>query len=127
LKNAIKAINAKEYSIGHPSVSLFWYDIDTKQGDFSMKGGSGMNQQEFHEKLNEAREIQDRAMKMAEESKALMEVDFKKSNEMFVESMELWDKGCMIALDAMNEAIESGLMAFAEKRGKKLCEICSEK
>ena len=52
-----------------------------------MKGGSTMNQQEFHEKLKEAKEIQDRAMKMAEESNTLMDVDFKKSNEMFLESM----------------------------------------
>ena len=53
-----------------------------------MKGGSAMNQQEFHEKLKEAREIQDKAMKIAEESNALMDVDFKRSNEMFIKSME---------------------------------------
>lgn len=86
-----------------------------------------MNQQEFHEKLKEAREMQDRAMKMAEESSALMEVDFKKSNEMFIESMELWDKGCKIALIAINEAIDSGMMTLTEEQEKKLCEICLEK
>ena len=31
-----------------------------------MKGGNAMTQQEFHEKLKEARAIQDSAMKMAE-------------------------------------------------------------
>ena len=86
-----------------------------------------MNQQEFHEKLKEAREIQDRAMKMAEESNALMDVDFKRSNKMFIESMELWSKGCKMALSAINEAIDSGLMALTEEQEKKLCEICLEK
>ena len=92
-----------------------------------MKGGNAMNQQEFREKLKEARAIQDKAMKMAEESNALMDVDFKKSNEMFIESMELWGKGCKIAFSAINEAIDSGLMALTEEQEKKLCEICSEK
>ena len=92
-----------------------------------MKGGSAMNQQEFHEKLKEAREIQDRAMKIAEESNALMDVDFKRSNEMFIESMELWGKGCKMALGAISEAIDSGLMVLIEKQEKKLCEICLEK
>ena len=92
-----------------------------------MKGGSTMNQQEFHEKFNEARKIQDRAMNMAEESNALMDVGFKKSNEMFIESMELWGKGCKMALGAISEAIDSGLMALTEEQEKKLCEICSEK
>ena len=92
-----------------------------------MKGGSAMNQQEFHEKLKEAREIQDKAMKIAEESNALMDVDFKRSNEMFIKSMELWGKGCKMALSAINEAIDSGLMALTEEEEKKLCEICSEK
>ena len=91
-----------------------------------MKGGSAMNQQEFHKKLKEAKEIQDRAMKMAEESNTLMDVDFKKSNEMFIESMELWGKGCKMALGAISEAIDSGLMALTEEQEKKLCEICSE-
>ena len=85
-----------------------------------------MNQQEFHKKLKEAKEIQDRAMKMAEESNTLMDVDFKKSNEMFIESMELWGKGCKMALGAISEAIDSGLMALTEEQEKKLCEICSE-
>ena len=66
-------------------------------------------------------------MKMAEESNALMDVDFKKSNEMFIESMELWGKGCKIAFSAINEAIDSGLMALTEEQEKKLCEICLEK
>ena len=92
-----------------------------------MKGGNAMNQQEFHDKLKEARGIQDSAMKMAEESNALMEVDFRKSNEMFIESMELWGKGCKMALGAISEAIDSGLMALTEEQEKKLCEICSEK
>ena len=92
-----------------------------------MKGGNAMNQQEFHEKLKEAREIQDRAMKMAEETNVLMDVDFKRSNEMFIESMELWGKGCQMALSAINEAIDSGLMALTEEQEKKLCEICLEK
>ena len=92
-----------------------------------MKDGSTMNQQEFHEKIKEAREIQDRAMKMAKESNALMDVDFKKSNEIFIESMELWGKGCKIALSAINEAIDSGLMALTEEQEEKLREICSEK
>ena len=91
-----------------------------------MKGGNAMNQQEFHDKLKEARGIQDRAMKMAEESNALMDVDFKKSNEMFIESMELWGKGCKMALGAISEAIDSGLMALTEEQEKKLCKICSE-
>ena len=86
-----------------------------------------MNQQEFHEKLNEAREIQERAMKMAEESNVLMDVDFKKSNEIFIESVALWGKGCKMALSAINEAIESGLMALTEEQENKLCEICLEK
>ena len=86
-----------------------------------------MNQQEFHEKLNEAREIQERAMKMAEESNVLMDVDFKKSNEMFIESMELWGKGCKIALIVINEAIDSGMMALTEEQEKKLGTICLEK
>ena len=92
-----------------------------------MKGGSAMNQQEFHETLNEAREIQESSMKMAEKSNVLMNVDFKKSNEMFIESMELWGKGCKMALSAINEAIDSGLMALTEEPEKKLCEICLEK
>ena len=92
-----------------------------------MKGGNAMNQQEFREKLKEARAIQDKAMKMAEEFNALMDVDFKKSNEMFIESMELWGKGCKIALSAINEAIDSGLMALTEEQEKKLCAICLEK
>ena len=92
-----------------------------------MKGGNAMNQQEFHKQLKEARAIQDKAMKMAEESNALMDVDFKKSNEMFIESMELWGKGCKMALGAINEAIDSGLMALTEEPEKKLCEICLEK
>ena len=92
-----------------------------------MKGGNTMNQQEFHEKLKEARAIQDRAMKMAEESNVLMEVDFKRSNEMFIESVVLWGKGCKMALGAISEAIDSGLMALTEEQEKKRCEICSEK
>jgi hypothetical protein len=91
-----------------------------------MKGGNAMNQQEFHDKLKEARAIQDSAMKMAEESNALMDVDFKKSNEMFMESMELWGKGCKMALSAIDEAIDSGLMALTEEQEKKLCEIYLE-
>ena len=91
-----------------------------------MKGGNAMNQQEFHDKLKEARGIQDSAMKMAEESNALMEVDFRKSNEMFIESMELWGKGAKMALNVINEAIDSGLMALTEEQEKKLCKICSE-
>ena len=91
-----------------------------------MKGGNGMKQQEFHKKLKVAREIQDKAMKMAEESNVLMDVDFKKSNEMFIESMELWGKGCKMALSAIDEAIDSGLMELTEEQEKKLCEICSE-
>ena len=86
-----------------------------------------MNQQEFHDKLKEARGIQDSAMKMAEESNALMEVDFRKSNEMFIESMELWGKGCKMALSAIDEAINSGLMELTEEQEKKTCEICLEK
>lgn len=85
-----------------------------------MKGGNAMNQQEFHDKLKEARAIQDSAMKMAEESNALMDVDFKKSNEMFMESMELWGKGCKMALSAIDEAIDSGLMPLTEEQEKKL-------
>ena len=85
-----------------------------------MKGGNAMNQQEFHDKLKEARAIQDSAMKKAEESNALMDVDFKKSNEMFMESMELWGKGCKMALSAIDEAIDSGLMALTEEQEKKL-------
>lgn len=85
-----------------------------------MKGGNAMNQQEFHDKLKEARAIQDSAMKMAEEFNALMDVDFKKSNEMFMESMELWGKGCKMALSAIDEAIDSGLMALTEEQEKKL-------
>ena len=91
-----------------------------------MKGGNAMNQQEFRKKLKEARAIQDKAMKMAEESNVLMDVDFKKSNEMFIESMELWGKGCKMALSAIDEAIDSGLMELTEEQEKKLCEICSE-
>ena len=91
-----------------------------------MKGGNAMNQQEFHDKLKEARGIQDSAMKMAEESNALMEVDFRKSNEMFIESMELWGKVAKMALNVINEAIDSGLMALTEEQEKKLCKICSE-
>lgn len=85
-----------------------------------MKGGNAMNQQEFHDKLKEARAIQDSAMKMAEESNALMDVDFKKSNEMFMESMELWGKGCKMVLSAIDEAIDSGLMPLTEEQEKKL-------
>ena len=92
-----------------------------------MKGGNAMTQQEFHKKLKKARAIQDSAMKMAEESNALMAVDFKKSNEMFIESMELWGKGCKMALSAIDEAIDSGLMALTEEQEKKLCEICLER
>ena len=88
-----------------------------------MKGRGAMDQ----DKNKVAKEIQDRAMKMAEESNALMDVGFKKSNEMFLGSMELWGKGCKMALDAMNEAIDSGLMPLSEERERKLCEICSEK
>ena len=54
-----------------------------------MKGGNAMNLQEFHEQLKEARAIQDKAMKMAGESDALMDIDLKRSNEIFIESMEL--------------------------------------
>ena len=86
-----------------------------------------MNQQEFHEKIKEAREIQDRAMKMAKESNALMDVDFKKSNEMFIESMELWAKGSKMALNTIDKAIDSGLMALTEEQERKLCEICLKK
>ncbi len=92
-----------------------------------MKGGSAMNQQEFYEQLKDARAIQDRAMKMAEASNVLMDVDFKRSNEMFIESMKLWSQGCKMALGAISEAIDSGLMALTEEQEKKLCEICSEK
>ena len=92
-----------------------------------MKVGNAMNQQEFREKLKEASAIQDKAMRMAEESNAIMEVDFRKSNEMFIESMELWGKGCKIALSAINEAIDSGLMALTEEQEKKLREICLKK
>lgn len=92
-----------------------------------MKGGNAMNLQEFHEQLKEARAIQDKAMKMAGESDALMDIDLKRSNEIFIESMELWGKGCKMALNAINEAIDSGLMALTEEQEKKLCEICSEK
>ena len=92
-----------------------------------MKGGSTMNQYELHEAIKRSEEMRVEAMKMAEESNVLMEVDFKKSNEMFIESMELWGKGCKMALSAINEAIESGLMTLTEEQEKKLCEICSEK
>ena len=77
-----------------------------------MKGGNVMNQQEFHEKLEAAREIQDRAMKMAEESNALMDIDFKRSNEIFIESMGRWCKGCELVQGAIREAIDSGLMVL---------------
>ena len=48
-----------------------------------------MNQQEFEKRVKEARGIQERAMAMLEESGALAEVDFKRSNELFFESVKL--------------------------------------
>jgi hypothetical protein len=127
LKSAIKAINTKEYSIGHPPVSLFWYHIDTKQGDFSMKGGNMMNQQEFCEAIRKSEEIRAQAMQMAEESIALMDTDFKKSMDMFLEAMDLLSKGTKIAQRAINEAIDSGMLTLTEDQEKKLCEIYSKK
>lgn len=92
-----------------------------------MKGGNGMNQQELHEAIRKSEEIRAKAMKMAEESNALMDTDFKKSTDMFLESMDLWCRGAEIAQRAINEAIDSGLLMLTEEQGKKLCEICLEK
>jgi uncharacterized protein YjbI with pentapeptide repeats len=88
-----------------------------------MKGGGAMNQQEFREKLEEARVIQDRAMKMAAESNSLMDTDLKKSMDMFLESMDLWCKGCEISQRAIDESIDCGMLSLTEEQEEKLREI----
>ena len=65
-----------------------------------------MNQQEFEKRVKEARGIQERAMAMFEESSALAEVDFKRSNELFLESIKLWQKGCEMFNEAAKEVLE---------------------
>lgn len=92
-----------------------------------MKGGNGMNQQELHAAIRKSEEIRAQAMKMAEESNALMDTDFKKSMNTFIEAMNLWSSGAEIAQRAINEVIDSGLLTLTEEQEKKLCEICSEK
>ena len=86
-----------------------------------------MNQKEFNQKLNQAREIQDRAARLAEESQAFVEVDFKKSNDMLMASIALWRQGGEIALNAISQAIDSGLLNITEEDEKKLAEINSAK
>ena len=66
-----------------------------------------MKQQEFEKRVEEAREIQERAMAMLEESTALAEVDFKRSNELFLESVKLWQKGCEMFNQVVKEAFNS--------------------
>ena len=86
-----------------------------------------MNQQKLHEAIRQSGEIRAQAMKMAEESNALMDTDFKKSTDMFLESMDLWCRGAEIAQRAISETIDSGMLTLTEEQEKKLCEICSEK
>ena len=86
-----------------------------------------MNQKEFYEKLKEAREIQDRAARFADESQAFVEVDFKKSNDMLMASIALWRQGNEIALNAICQAIDSGLLNITDEEKKKLTEQNSVK
>ena len=92
-----------------------------------MKGGKAMNQQELHEAIKKSEEIRAQAMQMAEESIALMDVDFQKSIDMFLEAMDLLSNGTKIAQCAINEAIDSGMLTLTDEQEKKLCEINSKK
>ena len=79
-----------------------------------MKGGAAMNQQEFEKKIKESEEIRERAMKMAEAANELMDKDLRLSNEMFIESMGLWCRGCEMRQQALDEAFASGSMEVTE-------------
>ena len=81
-----------------------------------MKGGNMMNQQEFCEAIRKSEEIRAQAMQMAEESIALMDTDFKKSMDMFLEAMDLLSNGTKIALRAINEAIDSGMLTDSSRK-----------
>ena len=86
-----------------------------------------MNQQKLYEKLKEAREIQDQAIKMAEESDAFSDSDFKKSNDLLMESIVLWRQGNEIVLNAISAAMNAGLFALTEEQEKKLNESAAAK
>ena len=86
-----------------------------------------MNQQEFRQKLDEAGKIQDKAVKMAQESNILAINDFKSSNALLMESLKLWREGSESAQDSIREAIKSGLLTLTDEQEEKLFEYLSQK
>lgn len=84
-----------------------------------------MNEHQFQEKLKESKEFHKRVKKMAGEAIAIESIDFKKSNDMLMESMRLQCEGNKIFLQAAQEAFDSGLMDLTEEEERRLDEYLS--
>ena len=85
-----------------------------------------MNQQELRASIMKSEEIRAKAMKMAEESNALLDTDFKRSMDMFLEAMDLWNKGAELQCRAFDEALDSGLMELSAEDEEKLSNLDSK-